>query len=310
MDKKIMLAVDDSLQSKYAVKYAVAISSAAKDLHYVLFHVQPMISLYLIDEARQSLQAQAELDKVHEKNEASAHKILEQYQNDMVRMGIDENRTEIVTQPRTLGLAKDIIDFGHVGRCDAIVMGRRRITRLQEVFMGSVSTNVLEHSQFIPIWLVDEEITSDKILVAVDGSESSLRAIDHISFMVMGNSNAKVTLLHVMSKAKEFYEESLEEEPSQELEDLVAGDDKNRIDKFYLLAKKKFKDVGISENNIEIQTLEGRNRPGRAIIETANEGDFGTVVIGRRGINRRFFMGSVSHYVINKASGCSVWVVS
>jgi hypothetical protein len=87
--------------------------------------------------------------------------------------------------------------------------------------MGSVSTNVLEHSQFIPIWLVDEEITSDKILVAVDGSESSLRAIDHISFMVMGNSNAKVTLLHVMSKAREFYEESLEEEPSKELAELI-----------------------------------------------------------------------------------------
>ena len=121
MDKKIMLAVDDSLQSKYAVKYAVTISSAVKDLHYVLFHVQPTISLYLIDEAQKSLKAQAELDKVSKKNEASAHEILEQYKNDMVRMGIDEDRTEIVTQRRTLGLAKDIIDFGHVGRYDAIV---------------------------------------------------------------------------------------------------------------------------------------------------------------------------------------------
>ena len=310
MDKKIMLAVDDSLQSKYAVKYAAAISSAVKDLHYVLFHVQPTISLYLTDEAQKSLKAQAELDKVSKKNEASAHEILEQYKNDMVRMGIDEDRTEIVTQPRILGLAKDIIDFGHVGRYDAIVVGRRRMSRLQEVFMGSVSSNLLEHSKYVPIWLVDVEISSDKILVAVDGSESSLRAIAHISFMVMGNTNAKVTLLHVMSKAREFYEESLEEEPSKELEDLVASGDKKRIDKFYLLAMKKFKDVGISENQIEIQTLEGRNRPGRAIIETANEGEFGTVVIGRRGINKSFFMGSVSHYVINKASGFAVWVVT
>ena len=310
MDKKIMLAVDDSPQSKYAVKYAAAISSAAKDLHYVLFHVQPMISHYLLDEARKDLNAQAELDKVHEKNEAAAHKILEQYQNEIMRKGIEENRIEIVTQPRKLGLAKDIIDFGHVGRYDAIVMGRRRITRLQEVFMGSVSTNVLEHSQFIPIWLVDEKITSDKILVAVDGSENSLNEIDHISFMVMGNSNAKLTLLHVMTKARAYYEESLEEEPSKELEDFVSGDDKIRIDRFYSLAMKKFKDAGISENQIEIKTVEGRNRPGRVIVETANEGDFGTVVIGRRGMNRRFFMGSVSHYVINKASGFAVWVVT
>ena len=52
MDKKILLAVDDSLHSKEAVKYAVAISSTVKDLHYVLFHVQPVISHYLLDEAQ------------------------------------------------------------------------------------------------------------------------------------------------------------------------------------------------------------------------------------------------------------------
>jgi nucleotide-binding universal stress UspA family protein len=310
MDKKILLAVDDSLQSKDAVKYAVTRSSSVKDLHYVLFHVQPMISQYLIDEAQQSPQARAELDKVNKKNDASARKILDQNQNNMVRMGIDEDRTEIATRPRTLGLAKDIIDFGHVGRYDAIVVGRRRMSRLQEVFMGSVSSNLLEHSQFIPVWLVDGEVASDKIMVAVDGSECSLRAVDHISFMLMGNTKVEVTLLHVMSKAREFYEDSLDEEPSTEMESLVTSGDKKRIDQFYPLAVKKFKDAGISENQIEIQTLEGRNRPGRAIIETAEKGKFGTVVIGRRGINKAFFTGSVSHYVINKACACALWVVS
>jgi nucleotide-binding universal stress UspA family protein len=310
MDKKILLAVDDSLQSKDAVKYAVAISSAVKDLHYVLFHVQPMISLYLLDEAQQSPQARAELDKVNKKNDASARKILEQYQNNMVRMGIAEDRTEIVTQPRTLGLAKDIIDFGHVGRYDAIVVGRRRMTRLQEVFMGSVSSTLLEHSQFIPVWLVDGEVSPDRIMVAVDGSESSLRAVDHISFMLMGNPNVEVTFLHVMSNAREFYEESLDEEPSAELEDLVTSGDKKRIDQFYSTAVKKFKDAGLSESQIDTQTVEGRRRPGKVIIETAEKGNFGTVVIGRRGINKAFFTGSVSHYVINKASGCALWVVS
>jgi nucleotide-binding universal stress UspA family protein len=310
MDKKILLAVDDSLQSKYAVKYAVAISSTVKDLYYVLFHVQPMVSHYLLDEAQKSQKARAELDKVNKKNDASARKILEQYQNNMVRMGIDKSRTEIVTQPRTLGLAKDIIDFAHVGRYDAIAVGSRKMTGLKKVFMGSVSANLLEHSEYIPVWIVDGEVTSDKIMVAVDGSESSIRAVDHISFMLMGNTNVEITLLHVMSKAREFYEDSLDEEPSTELEDLVTSCDKKRIDQFYALALKKFKEAGISENQIEILTVEQRNRPGRVIIETAAKGKFGTVVIGRRGINKSFFTGSVSHHVINKISGCVLWVVS
>lgn len=310
MDKKILLAVDESPQSKDAVKYAVAKSAAVKDLHYVLFHVQPMISQYLTDEARTSPEARAELDKVVKKNDAAASEMLEQHRDFMVRMGIEEERIEIVTQQRSLGLTKDIIDFGHVGRYDAIVVGRRRMTRLQEAFMGRVSSNLLEHSQYIPVWMVDGEITSDSILVAVDGSESSLRAVDHLGFMLMGNKEVKVTLLHVMSKAAELYEDSLDEEPSKELDALVTGDDKKRIDHFYAAAVEKFKEAGLSESQIDIQTVEGRRRPGKVIIETAEKGKFGTVVVGRRGINKAFFTGSVSHYVMNKVSGCALWVVS
>ena len=92
--------------------------------------------------------------------------------------------------------------------------------------------------------------------------------------------------------------------------DLVTSFDKKRIDHFYELAMKKFKDAGISDNQIEILTLEDGNRPGRIIIETAEKGNFGTVVIGRRGVNKSFFTGSVSHHVINKISGCVLWVVS
>ena len=310
MDKKILLAVDDSNQSKYAVKYAAAISSTVKNLHYVLFHIQPMISLYLKDEANKSPQARAELEKVVRKNDESARKMLEQYSNDMGRLGIDEARIEIVTKPRRSGLAKDIIDYAHVGRYDAIVVGSRRVSRLQKMFMGSVSANLLEHSEYIPVWIVDGEVTSEKILVAVDGSESSFRAVDHISFMLMGNTNVEITLLHVMSKAKELYEDCLDEEPSAELEDLVASCDKKRIDQFYELALKKFKDTGISENQVDIQTLEGRNRPGRVIVETAEKGNYGTVVIGRRGINKSFFTGSVSHHVINKISEGALWIIT
>ncbi len=310
MEKKILLAVDDSIQSKYAVKYAATVSSTVKNLHYVLFHVQPMISLYIKDEALKSPQAKAELDKVVKKNRNASRKMLEQYSQDMVGMGIDEGRIEIVTRPQDSGSAKDIIEFAHVGRYDAIVVGSKRKTRLQKMFMGSVSANLLEHSEYIPVWIVDGEVASEKFLVAVDGSESSFRAVDHISFMLKGNTHVEITLLHVMSKASELYEECLAEEPSAALEELVARCDKRQIEQFFRSALKKFKDAGLSENQVVIQTVEGRSRPGRVIIETAKKDNFGTVVIGRRGINKSFFTGSVSHHVINKISESALWIVS
>ena len=54
MDKKIMIAVDDSRHSKNAVRYAAGIYEVLKDMKFTIMHVQPTISEYLLDEAKKS----------------------------------------------------------------------------------------------------------------------------------------------------------------------------------------------------------------------------------------------------------------
>lgn len=310
MQKKILVALDDSRHSRNAVNYAVQVSASAKNLHYVLFHVQPSISLFLQDEAQKSLKARTELDKVLKKNNEVAQKLLVDYRNEMVRIGIDPDRIEIVTQTRKLGLAKDIIEFAQKRRYDAILVGRRSLTRLQEMFMGSVTSNILEHSQVLPVWLVDGEVTNTDVMVAIDGSEASLRAIDHVSFMFSNNTDIRLTLLHVTSKARDYCEIGPDEQPSAELEEIVARGDKACIDRFYAHAIGRIKAGGISEDQLEMKTIKGGLNTGKAILEEARKGKFGTLVIGRRGTNKAFFMGSVSRYIINRISNAVLWIVN
>ncbi len=310
MQKKILLAVDDSRHSRNAVHYAVQVSSLAKNLHYVLFHVQPMISLFLQDEAQKSLKAKTELEKVLKKNNEVAQKLLVDYRNEMVQMGVDPDQIEIITQTRNLGLAKDIIEFAQKRRYDTILVGRRSLSRLQEMFMGSVTANILEHSQVLPVWLVDGEVTATDVMVAIDGSEASLRAIDHVSFMFSNNPDIRLTLLHVASKARDYCEIGPDEQPSAELEEIVARGDKACIDQFYAHAIGKFAANGISENQVEMKTIKGGRNTGKAILEEARKGNFGTLVFGRRGANKAFFMGSVSRYIINRASNAVLWIVN
>ena len=52
MEKKLLLAVDDSVHSKHAIQYAVNMASAVNELKFTLFHVQPAISQFLLKEAR------------------------------------------------------------------------------------------------------------------------------------------------------------------------------------------------------------------------------------------------------------------
>jgi nucleotide-binding universal stress UspA family protein len=47
------------------------------------------------------------------------------------------------------------------------------------------------------------------------------------------------------------------------------------------------------------------------ILSTAREGNYGTVIMGRRGISavREFIMGRVTTKVLNGAEGLAVWIV-
>jgi nucleotide-binding universal stress UspA family protein len=309
MKKKIMLAVDNSRPSKNAIWYAVQMTASITDLHFVLFHAQPGVSLFLQEEARKSAKAKKQLDQVLSKNDAVANKLLDDHKNQMVAMGIEADRIECITKKRNLGFAKDILEFGQEGRYDAIVIGRRGLSRLAELYAGSVTTNILEQSRVIPIWVVDGEAQAGKLVVAVDGSEASLRAVDHVSFMLSNNANARLTLLHITGNARKYCEIDFDTEPDPELEEIVARGDKACLDQFYPHAVKKLEDAGISADRVTLEIVKEKRRIGKAILDFAARGKFSTVVVGRRGIDKAFFMGSVSRYVINKISNGALWII-
>lgn len=309
MQKKVLLAVDNTRPSRRALDYVRQLSSAISGLHYVLFHIQPMISLFLQEEARKSSLARTQLDKVLKKNKEVAAKLLDDYRSGLEQHGIEPDRIECVTKTRNLGYAKDIIELAQKEQYDAVVVGRRGISGLQKMYSGSVTTDILEQSQVIPVWLVDGDVPSGEMLMAIDGSEASLRAVDHASFILSHRPDARLTLLHVSSNARNYCEIDLKEQPNPELEDIVARGDKACIDQFYPHAMKKFEDAGIPKEQIRVETVRGGRRIGKTIMEFAQKGNYSTVIVGRRGVNKSFFMGSASRYMINKISNGALWMI-
>ena len=309
MEKKILLAVDGSVHSRHAVHYAVRMSSVVRDFTCTLLHIQPCLSQFLLDEARTDFKAKAELKKVIRRNAEDAQSMLEKYKAQMVRMGIADKRIDVVTQPRLLGLAKDILQRAQEGLYDAIVVGRRGLSRVQKAFMGSVTAKLAEHSRVIPVWIVDGDVTSTRILMAVDGSECSLRAVDHLSFMVGQNPNVTVTLFHVVPRFKDCCVIDFDEKET-DVQQVLAQGDKRCIDRFYTHAQKKFREGGIQEKQIEIKVTKRAMNVGKAILDEARKGNYGTVVVGRRGASKAFFMGSVSRYVLDRISNRALWLVS
>jgi len=309
MQKEIMIAVDDSRHSKIAVRYAVDIYRALKDVKFTVMHVQPTISQYLLDEVKTKPQAYAELEKVNRKNAETAESLLASYKSQMVAAGVAEEHLQLRTQPRKLGVAKDILEAGLAGHFDALILGRRGLSGLQDMLIGSVSANIVNNSMDTPIWLVDEEGASQDIMVAVDGSENSFKAVDHLAFIIGGNTDLKISFFHVTPRLQDFCPVDFEENESEALEEIIRQGDQHCIDQFFSHAQKRLSEAGIQQNQISFNTSEGVFRVGKAVLDEYRQGNFGTLVVGRRGMNKKYFTGSVSRYLVNQFSGGALWVV-
>lgn len=308
MEKKILIAMDGSGNSKKAIEYTVKMESVFKDMRYILLNMQPKLSEFLVEDARRDPKAKVALQDVINKNKENSHKILDESKSMMIKLGVDEKNIEIISHPMAMGTAKGILDYAKQSLCDAIVMGRRGLSRLAESFMGSVSNNVLEYTNVTPVWAVGSDVKSSKIMIAVDGSESALRAVDHVSFMIGENPDITITLLHVSPRLRDYCTIEFDEE-GDTIDEVITQGDKQCIDSFYIHARQRFKEAGIKDGQIDIKQVVSTLNIGKTIVDEAKKGDFGTLVIGRRGVDNSFFMGSVSRYILYHATDRAVWLV-
>jgi nucleotide-binding universal stress UspA family protein len=309
MQKKILIAVDDSPPSRQAVAYAGRMAGAIPKLGACLFCVQPPISQFLLEEAQRSASAQSELKKFATRNAEAGNKLLSSCREMLIRNGMQGERIELVTQPRSQGVAKDILDYAQNGLFDAILVGRRGISFLQQVFMGSVSAHLIENSPVIPVWLVDGDVGPTRVMAAVDGSESALRAVDHMVFMLSGSPQARMCFFHVTPRLKDYCEINFGTDPIDGAEALIVEGDKRCMNDFFPAALAKLRDAGFSESQIETRTEKTLASIGETILKAAREGGFGTIVMGRRGIGKSFFGGKVSYTVSQKLDGATLWLV-
>ncbi|MDN3427037.1 universal stress protein [Microbacterium sp. APC 3898] len=134
------------------------------------------------------------------------------------------------------------------------------------------------------------------ILLAVDGSENSMRAGKQAAQLASLITGVEVTVLYV----SDFNEDSNEE-----------VHDGGSVE-FELSREKKIQPVreSLERENIYYKTEIMHGRPAPVIIELANDGNFDLVVIGSRGLNpiSEMVLGSVSHKVLNHVH-CPVLVV-
>jgi nucleotide-binding universal stress UspA family protein len=302
---KVLLPVDRSENSLRTVKFAGALLKGVETTNLNLLYV---IAGGYLSEHMKNIDFRAELIKdsevfkrIKEKHiEENIMPFLSDYEKALKNAGFAGSIEKRIEEGDP---GNKIVEISKKDNFQTVMLARRGIGELKGLLLGSVSSKVLHGLINHNVYLVGEKVSeadpASSILVPVDGSEYSMKAVEHalcLAKVVKGIN--KITILRVINVS--LYLERLGQgiDPEEEAKEIL-----NK-------AKKRFFDEGIPYELIETKTSVGF--PKDEIVREIKEGNYNLVIIGRKGRTALsdFVLGGVSSTVINKCFEPTVAIIN
>ncbi len=267
MQKHLLLTVSDDPSALFGVRFVNSFFQNKEEVKFTVLYIVPSG------------------EKIPAGGVDTCDLALEKSMHSLINAGFMQEHIFCKIRKRMLSAASDIISEGNKGLYDAIVLGRRGISRLEELINDSVSIRVLEEKRKSPIWIC-RHIDPDRknVLVCVDGSQESLRVVDHVGFILAAEEQHNVTLLHVA------------QEPTD-------------TEMIFRQSMEVLEENGISPSRVGSKVVESSNVAG-TIESEAQAGRFSAVAVGYTGKGKRgvFSIGSVSTRLCYEMSGSALWI--
>jgi nucleotide-binding universal stress UspA family protein len=301
--KKILVALDGSERSLLTVKYILKVAPFA-DMKIVLFNVFSGVpeSYWDLEREPKSVKSVNYVRAWEVEQKKKIEAFMDQARGILIRSGFPAAQVEVKIQHRKKGIARDIVKEARAGY-EAVVTRRRGMGRIPGIILGSVSLKLLEAMSFIPLLLAGRKPPGKKFLIAFDGSQDAMKAVDFAGAFLVGH-DVDLRLLHVIRGGEKT------DEILASSDDFVHNAEKNIV-KAFDEAKKSLIAKGFSPDRITTQVITGVRSRAAAIVDEGKKLDVGTIVMGRRGLSRTedFFMGRVTNKVVYIAREKSVWII-
>ena len=309
--RKILIAVDGSDQALEAVRYIsmivppdltdivlLSVGTGFPEVYWDMNH-NPLYRSKKVKVEKWLADNQLILGEFKEK----AFKILSD-------AGFPDEAITVKTQTKKTNILKDIVQESYQDY-QALVLGRSGISRLKDLIVGSMAFKLIEKVRHMPVIVVGGKPVSRKILVALDESIEAMRATTCVGELAYTRGQ-KVTLFHVFN-AQNLSPISNNGTTGSLDKESVLKYNQNNFRPYMDEAIKRLVKAGMNKQNISTDFLFHQGNPIHRIVDTAVDGSYGTIVVGRR--EAVSFMGAVlygrfSNKLISSTRDMAVWVVS
>ncbi|BBD06774.1 universal stress protein [Desulfovibrio ferrophilus] len=289
MDKHLLVTLSTDPSALCGVRFVADFFSAPEHLRLTFFYTDSDPKSAVAEAGGHLLQ---ELSCDIDSSQSPVSGALEKARQLLCGKGFGAGHMEAKIVFKRYSKIMDIILESEKGLYDALVLGRRGLTRLEEAFGSSVSRGVLEKHVGAPLWICrNVEEGRKNVLLCVDGSTSSLAMADHVGFMLEHEPRHDVTMLSIVPKNGD--------EGRRQAEKALEG------------SMAALLDNNLSEERISARIVESR-KISETILEEADAGRYAVVAMGRTGVGQgrfpRLFMGSASDTIYQQLEGAALWV--
>ncbi len=307
MERKILVAIDGSVYSSNSLDYLIRLFQHDSD---IAIHL-----LAIVSSAGSDQNWMFDVDPLRKQSAASDHKTraaykyLQDAKQKLLRNGFTEEQISLTAESSRANIPTAIHHVANHGKFDALLVGRRGMGKVGEMFFGSVSSYLLDTCHELPLWIIDGEVSSTKFLLAVHSVPESLLAADHLAFIMQADPKSEIYLYHSIklfgAKAtppeEDFYPQWGKEWCKEHL------DLENYL--FYAHAQ-ILMEGGVGKKRITQLPMQRNLDVSHDLLRQAKNHRCGTIVMGRRGRGvEKGMLGGVSDRTMQRAQDVAVWLV-
>jgi len=288
-DRHLLVTVSEQQSALYGVQFVGHFFSNKQGLKITLFYTAPKPAALWDGERTHESVRQSE--RQAKEYEVKGQKALAAAKKTLRTLGFHEGQIATKLVVRQQSKAMDIIREGEQGLYDAVVLGRRGLSWLEQVFDESTSKDLLEKELTFPLWLCRRpDLGRKNILLCMDGSEAAYRMADHTGYMLAKDKDHEITLLRIERSGK-----ASKEAPEE------------------ILAKGKERLLGNGYPAEMIKTkIAKESNVAKAILKEMDEGRYAAVAGGRtgagQGLLKRVLVGSVSDALLHELDHGALWL--
>ncbi|MGC8495325.1 MAG: universal stress protein [Syntrophobacteraceae bacterium] len=233
----------------------------------------------------------------------------------LVGAGYSAAEVAVVVKDRVFDLSRDLAQEGRRGY-DALVLGRSAINLMGGMILENVATRLIGQLNRLPVWVVGGKPNTSKIVIAMDCSRGARNALDYVGKMFL-KVFPSVLLLHIGRKGGMIDPELRPFFAVHESRDWMERSKADHevgnrgMESFLDRCLEELGELGADRSRIRIKVVHEAKSVPEAILQASLDGDYGTMVLGRRDLSKieEMIRGRTGNRILQLAREKAVWVV-